>query len=198
MARSAPHVVSTRLTPQQLIAVTGVATSRGQSLASVAASALIGLTARGGLKTDKLLQDLLEALGIDASIATPDEAFQALRPLLEDMLAPAPEGDALTEVAEPAPPPGFTALSKTEQDYCTRHKLTADQFAARKAGAVRRAGEGTRAIAHSAAPARAAAPAQVLPLTAAQIAHCDRAGIAGPERRKYLADRAAKAVRKAT
>ena len=118
---------------------------------------LIALAVKDPTKTFSAVAKLLE-LPADA---LPSEILDALEALVADaaaegaVVSPGSRGDALTDAA--APPPA--KLNKAEQEYCTKHQLTAAQFTERKAKAVR-VGD---------APAAPAAPAKRVGLSNADV-----------------------------
>jgi len=127
MARTAPHVVATRLTKQQYGALKLVALSRHSTIGAVTQHALLALTVRGAAKTDGLFRDLLKELGIDPDAATAQEVRDAIQPLIDSIAMPEDADEPLAEGADPAAPkPG---AQKTEQAAMSKPaKPDADGF----------------------------------------------------------------------
>lgn len=109
--------------------------------AGVYLRSLVTLAASPG-KPEKALAAVAHALGLDASIASPDQLKQALEDLIQ-LVAPEPpggddSGGATGEVADAPPPPAPKGLSKTELAGIKRLGISAQEFRARKAGAAKR------------------------------------------------------------
>ena len=153
---------------------------------------------------------LLDLLGIDdPDTATTSTIQDAIKALLE---ANPPAGDAagpeaadpLQAAPDPVPPkPGkpptpavaASKLSKNEQDYCAKHKLTQAAFLAKKAASVRHVSGKAPAPAPAPAPATPAVPRA---FTREEIAFGERHRIPRNELRATLAERASKSTRRAT
>lgn len=165
MARTAPHVVATRLTQQQLRAVQLVAASRNTSISGIVQHALVSLAAGAGAKADSLFRDLLKALGIEPDAATAQEIDAAVRPLIEAIALPedldplasgaddtyASQDELDTALADAVPEVGKikrklrdkpVALSKQQIAACARNGLapTPANWAALTNSAVHRLG----------------------------------------------------------
>jgi hypothetical protein len=194
------QIASTRISKGDARALARYCSTNNCSQSSVLRQFVVQL-AKGGAAADpnEQLAAVRAALGLgkDASRAEIAETVDALFTLIGGDPADAPaDGDPLAAAAEPKPPANpLATLSKTEQAFCIKHKLSAAQFAAKKASAVRRVA--------SAKPARAAlsravdAPAvAVRPFTREEIAWGERHQIPRAELRATLAARAAKATRR--
>lgn len=108
------------------------------------------------------LSAVVAALGLEDG-ATRQQVTDAVGALFDELGDPgsADAGTpALDDTAAPQPPADPMALSKSEQDYCTRHKLSATAFAAKKNAA-------TRSTHQRVAPARVA---ETVELSRAEIA----------------------------
>jgi len=214
MARTNPHVISTRVDNATARRVRTYCASRGIT-ASDAARMAITLVASGALTRtaaayanddlDRVVREVAQALGLPPG-TTADEVAAALDDLLETLRAepPAPA----SEVADP-PPGGLLAaarrlgwlppagaprahaapvrpLKRDEVAACKRLGITETEFRARKAKAVRRAPDAPKRVSAS-----AHAPVSRRPRTTAESRACARLGIDADEfaRRKAAAVR---------
>lgn len=161
MSRTAPHVVSARLTKQQLSALDRVALSRRTTRAHVITHAAVSLLSLSAAqRTDGLFRDLLTQLGLDPNNATTEEVETALEPLISalalpdnaDPLAPAAdplhpassaEADAEGDAAARGVGKTVRKLTAAEATACSRRGLdpTPENWLALRRSAVRRVGE---------------------------------------------------------
>jgi hypothetical protein len=82
-------------------------------------------------------EELCKFLGLPDD-ATDDEITRAVQALLATAEPPAPAGATAGNADAPPPASAFRReLTRAERDYCAKHKLTPEQFAARKRDAVR-------------------------------------------------------------
>lgn len=143
MSRSAPYVVSTRLTKAQLSALDRVARSRQTTRAGVLVHAAVSLMSlSAATESDGLFRDLLAALGVDPDSATTEQIETALEPLIDAIALPdesTPEGndDPLASAADPLHPASSDEAA-AEGDAAARgvaktvRKLSAAELAAKK------------------------------------------------------------------
>jgi hypothetical protein len=202
--RAASKVISGRVTIAMAKDFAQYAAAHGLSQSSAIRVALAKVAAASD-DPEAALTSIKSALGLpDTADATTTR--NALNDLLT-LVNGEPGAEATTEQADPpSPPAGFSKPRPVaRKPVAAAVQLTSEQRAALKRRKMPETPAAWAALTKSvatlagAAPvARAAAPASVAPLSPAEIRHCERANIPGPERRKYLADRAAAAVKRPT
>jgi hypothetical protein len=108
MARTTPHVLSTRLTRQQLAQVVRHAEARGLTVSEFSRHAITALAKGTAEDAAGTLAELVAALALPSD-ASPEQVLDAVSALVEELTAPEKNVDPMGEAPDP-PPLGLSRM----------------------------------------------------------------------------------------